>query len=103
MPEKPWKRAERQVAQQLGGERVKRHGEASPGVVTPHLVVKVKLRKDLPAWIISALLVARSHAKPSQLPLAVLKEHGTGTTLVVMHLPDFEAWFGPITAKKEAP
>ena len=101
MPEKPWKRAERQVAKRLGGQRVKRHGEAAPDVFAPHLVAEVKLRKALPAWITLALLVARSHAKPSQLPIAVLKEHGTGITLVVMYLVDFEDWFGPIAAKTE--
>ena len=103
MPEKPWKQAERQVAQRLGGQRVKRHGEATSDVVTPHLVAEVILRKRLPRWILYAVNDAKAFAGARRLPIAVLKDMTYDKTLVVMDLSDFQAWFGPITAKKEAP
>lgn len=103
MPEKPWKQAERNVAKRLGGQRVKRHGGAAADVVTPHLIAEVMLRKRLPRWITDAVLRIRTLSGPRKLRVVILKEQGLPYTLVVMELDDFEAWFGPITAKKEAP
>ena len=102
MPEKPWKRAERQVAERLGGQRVIRHGEAVPDVVTPLLVAEVKLRKRLPRWITDALFRIRALHGPHKMRVLILKESGDPYTLVVMELQEFEGWFGPIAAKKEA-
>lgn len=101
MPEKPWKRAERRVAKRLGGERVKRHGEAAPDVVAPHLVAEVKLRRQLPRWITDALFRIRTLHGPHKMRVLILKETGLPYTLVVMELRDFEDWFGPIAAKRE--
>ncbi len=101
MPEKPWKRAERQVAKRLGGERVKRQGERAPDVVTPYLVADVKMRKRLPRWITDAIFRIRSLHGPRKMRILILEEEGFPYTLVVMELTDFKQWFGPIAAHKQ--
>lgn len=89
--------AERRIARELGGQRVGNRGQAAPDVVAQDgwLVVEVKQRATLPAWLGHAVGQAVASAGPSQLPLTVLHEAGTpyAGALVVMRLADFQAWF----------
>ena len=98
-----WKDAERRVARKLGGKRVGCTGLETPDVVTEWLVVEVKHRQRFPLWLTGALAQAVKHAKPEELPLAVLHEHRKHDSLVVMRLSDFCDWFvsGGETAEVE--
>lgn len=89
--------AERRIARELGGQRVGNRGRAAPDVVAQDgwLVVEVKQRAKLPAWIAHAVGQAAASAGPSQLPVAIFHEAGTpyAGALVVMRLADFQDWF----------
>ena len=99
MPDRAWKRTERQVASMIGGRRVpvsgRQRGDA-PDVEHPWLSVEVKHRKRLPAWIEDAMTQARASARSDQLPVAVLHESGRrhSENLVLVRLADFRDWFG---------
>lgn len=91
--------AERRIAHELGGQRTGNRGRAAPDVVAGAdgwLVVEVKQRASLPAWLKRAVGQAVANAGPSQMPVAVLHEAGTPYTgaLVVMRLCDFQDWHG---------
>ena len=96
MPEKPWKKAERQVAKRLGGVRVKRHGEAAPDVVSPLFEAQVILRKRLPRWITNAVLRVQAQGSPRKMRVVILMEAEQSGLLVVMALTELEAWFGQL-------
>ena len=89
--------AERRIARELGGQRVGNRGRAAPDVVAQDgwLVVEVKQRAKLPAWIAHAVGQAVGSAGPSQLPVAIFHEAGTpyAGALVVLRLADFQDWF----------
>lgn len=89
--------AERRIARELGGQRVGNRGRAAPDVVAQDgwLVVEVKQRANLPAWLGHAVGQAVASAGPSQLPVTVLHEAGTpyAGALVVLRLADFQDWF----------
>ena len=101
MPEKPWKRAEREVAKRLGGVRVKRHGEPAPDVVSEWCVAEVKTRRHLPKWIISALFGVVRQAPNYKLPILILKDLTTHDVLWVIRERDGLDSFGPVAAKRE--
>ena len=63
MPEKRWKRKEREVARMLGGTRNVEKGVKQPDVEGPDFVVQVKDRRRLPDYVIEGLFDAKSHAK----------------------------------------
>ena len=91
--------AERRIARELGGQRTGNRGRAAPDVVAGAdgwLVVEVKQRANLPAWLKRAVGQAVASAGPSQMPVAVLHEAGTpyAGALVVMRLSDFQDWHG---------
>jgi hypothetical protein len=91
MTEKCWKRAERRIAELLGGRRVPVSGRqrgSVPDVDHPSLSVEVKTRKTLPAWIEDAMKQAKASARDGQIPVAVLHERGQryGDALLVMRL-----------------
>jgi len=91
--------AERRIAHELGGQRTGNRGRAAPDVVAGAdgwLVVEVKQRAQLPAWLKRAVGQAVASAGPSQMPVAVLHEAGTpyAGALVVMRLSDFQDWHG---------
>jgi hypothetical protein len=93
--EKCWKRAERRVAEILGGRRVPVSGRqrgATPDVAHEVLSVEVKTRKTLPAWIQDAMKQAEACAKEGQVPVTVLHQHGQRyrDSLVLMRLGDLE-------------
>lgn len=94
MPEKPWKQAERRVAQLFGGRRTKMGGERSVDVDAGIYQIEVKFRAELPEWIAAAVRKARDHATSGQLGLAVLREAGSSRGLVVLDMADFLEWFG---------
>jgi hypothetical protein len=92
--EKRWKRAERRIAELLGGKRVPVSGRqrgATPDILHATLAVEVKSRKKLPDWIGDALEQAEASAGNGQLPVAVLHERGRRykNAFVVMRLRDF--------------
>ena len=95
MTEKSWKRAERRIAELLGGCRVpvsgRQRGDA-PDIRHPTLAVEVKTRKKLPAWLGEALEQAEASAGASQTPVAVLHQRGQRyrDALVVMRLKDLD-------------
>lgn len=94
-----WKYAERALAKLVGGERVPVSGRAGqPDIRHPWLAIEVKHRKTLPQWILGAVQQAERAAQPSQLPIAILHQHGQRyrEALVVLRLKDFEAWFGEV-------
>ncbi|MCS7256455.1 MAG: hypothetical protein RMJ05_11840 [Thermomicrobium sp.] len=94
-----WKHVERAVARRLGGQRVPVSGRAGqPDVAHPWLSIEVKHRRKLPQWLTTALEQAERAARPDQLPIVVLHQHGQRyrESLVVLRLADFEAWFGEV-------
>ena len=97
------KRAERRIAAELGGQRTGNTGRASPDVTAGgFLVVEVKERAALPAWLKRAMGQATAAAGPGELPAAVLHETGQayGQSLVLLRLCDFQAW---LVASHETP
>jgi hypothetical protein len=77
--ERGWKRAERRVAEILGGRRVPVSGRQRgdcPDIEHDQLSIEVKSRKSIPAWLEEALRQAEASAKDEQLPVAVLHQNG---------------------------
>ncbi len=92
--DKPWKRAQRRIAELLGGQRVPVSGRGRGDVADiacDRLAVEVKSRKTLPAWLEDALRQAEACAKGGQLPVVVLHEGGSryADALVVTRLSSF--------------
>ena len=98
---KTWKRAEKRVAEILGGQRVGNTGKATEDVRTRWLRVEVKTRKGFPLWIKRALAQVLRTTGPSQLGIVVLHEKGQryDDSLVVLRLKDFQEWFGDVAAE----
>lgn len=93
MSERSWKRAERKVAELLGGVRVPVSGRQrghTPDVEHPSLSIEVKSRKSLPAWLLDALEQAQAASRNGRLPVAVLhQEHRLyADSLCVLRLED---------------
>lgn len=102
MSEKSWKRAERMIAERLGGERLPITGRArgsAPDVQAPWCTAEVKTRRRLPLWLTEAVSQAAASAGDDQLPIVVLHQHGEryDDALVIMRLSDFTAWHGEIS------
>jgi hypothetical protein len=98
--DKVWKQAERRVARLLGGRRTPLSGAAGGAdVATAWVACEVKRRRRLPQWLEAALIQAERSARPGQLAVAVLHEHGRrySDSLVVLRLAAFVDWFGPLT------
>lgn len=96
---KTWKRTERAIAKRMGGRRVPVSGRAGqPDIAHPWLSVEVKHRRRLPQWLLQAVRQAEQAARPGQLPIAVLHQHGQryGDSLVVLRLKAFEEWHGEV-------
>lgn len=99
MADKVWKATERAIAGRLGGERLPINGRGrQPDVMTTWLACEVKHRRQLPAWLLTAMRQAVAGAGPSQLPIAVLHQLGQrhDSDLVVLRLGDFCGWFGEL-------
>jgi hypothetical protein len=95
LPEKGWKKAERRIAELLGGRRVPVSGRQRgdvPDVDHPILSIEVKTRRSIPAWLEDAMKQAEASARDGQVPVAVLHEHGQRyrDAFVVVRLSDLE-------------
>ncbi len=100
-----WKHVERAVAKRLGGQRVPVSGRAGqPDIAHSWLAIEVKHRRKLPQWLTKALEQAEQAARPGQLPIAVLHQHGDrySESLVVLRLAAFQDWFGDVCDEHEA-
>src|SRR3712207_647731 len=91
-----WKATERRIADRLGGQRVPVTGRARgdvPDIAHPRLAVEVKHRKTLPAWLHQAMAQATAAARPDQVPVAVLHQHGRryDDALCLLRLADLAA------------
>ena len=93
MSEKRWKAQERRIARALNCVRLKRGGEAGPDIANEVLLVEVKDRHELPAWILGGLAQARDSATPLQLGILVITSNSTRQALVVMDLIDYQSWY----------
>lgn len=101
MADKNWKRAEREIAKRIGGERVPITGRirgSAPDIEHEWLSVECKQRRRLPAWIKDAMSQAKASARGHQLPIAVLHESGLpySRSLVVLELQAFVDHFGEV-------
>lgn len=86
-----WKRAERAIAQILGGRRIPINGRKGPDVAHPRLAIEVKSRGDLPAYLWDWLAQAADGAEAGKVPLVVLHRAGRAhlqDDLVVVKLAD---------------
>ena len=92
--------AERRIAHELGGARTGNTGKATADVTAGLLVVEVKERATLPAWLKAAVGQAVTAAGSEKIPLAILHEGGQpyAQALVVLRLCDFQAWLGSETS-----
>lgn len=96
-----WKATEREVARHLGGKRVpitgRQRGDV-PDVAHDVYSLEIKHRKVIPAWIENAMAQARAAARPGQLPLAIIHQHGRrhADNLVVLRMSDFIEWYGDL-------
>ena len=65
-PDRGWKKAERQIAKDLGGKRLACTGERHGADVShPLFKVQLKVRRALPAWIFDWLGGIVANARPS--------------------------------------
>jgi|SRR5579884_976110 len=92
MSDTRWKRAEREIAQALGGQRLPNNGTGQPDVLTATYAVQVKTTKQLPAWLVAAVEQARRDAGPDRLPLVVLNEVSQGRRARRLAVLDFDVW-----------
>jgi len=93
MTEKRWKAQERRIARALNCIRLKRGGEPGPDLANEVLLVEVKDRTELPAWLLAGLAQSRDSATPRQLGILVITSNSTRQALVVMDLEDYRAWY----------
>lgn len=93
MPEKRWKAQERRVARALNARRNPHDGSGAPDVENEWLVVEVKDRVGLPAWIMAALDRARAKAERKRLGLVAITSSSTPQVLLVIEITDFRDWF----------
>jgi len=92
-PDKLWKKAQRRIAEMFGAENTGQvKGISSPDFVGRGFVGEVKQRKQLPAWLKSAMAQAEGYVDEAH-PLAVLVLHETGgeyeRDFAVVRLGDF--------------
>ena len=103
MADSYWKKAERQVGEILGGKR-NTHDKGSnvPDVEHDWLAPEVKSRKEVPGWLIEALMQAEANAEKCKLPIDCIMERGkrggksdeqAGMHLAVIRLETFRDWF----------
>ena len=104
MPDKAWKRCERELAKRLGGQRVGPTGRSGPDVLTPHLAVEVKERQALPRWLTDALRQASAGAGEGRVAVLVLHQKGQrySDAIVCMRLKDFQL-LGELGNASDAP
>ena len=96
MPDKAWKATERRVCRALGLDRIPVNGRPGPDGSGDWLCVQIKHRKKVAKFLADTLATIRRQARPDQLGVVVLHEHGGrgDGDLVMMTLADFAEWFG---------
>ena len=97
MTDKPWKRAERQVASDFGTTRNPNDGRARLDISAGPWAIEHKQRQRLPSWLWKAMEQAQAGAQGTQTPIVVLTEVSQGKRarrLVVMRYEDFLEWHG---------
>lgn len=87
MSDANWKRAERRVAQIVGGRRIGNGGHGGEDVEHDRLSLEVKHRKKIPALIVSAYDQARRNAG-GKVPVVVLHAAGSPRYMAVLELAD---------------
>ncbi len=87
-----WKRAERQVAQALGGVRLPNSGRGQPDVVADRFAVQVKVRETLPLWLTDAVAQAERDAGDDQVPVLVLSQVSQGRRARRYVVMNFDVW-----------
>lgn len=79
MTDKTWKKAERKIAELLGGVRVpvtgRQRGDA-PDILHETFSIEVKHRESLPDWILDAMRQAEASQRGDQIPIAILHQKG---------------------------
>jgi hypothetical protein len=108
MPDRPWKRAEREVAKRLGGKRVPVSGRgrgSAPDVDHARYSIEVKLRRGLPRWLHMAMQQAEAAATDGKVPAVVLHEAGKryDDAVVVLRLANFTTLAGTVPTPARAP
>jgi len=89
MPDRKWKRVERNLAAILEGIRVPNSGYGQPDVIAGTLAVQAKDRKTFPQWIFDAVDQSKVDAGDNMMPVLVLHHSGRGKKsrwLVVVEL-----------------
>ncbi len=97
MPDRRWKRQEREIARALRGQRLPNNGRGQADVRAGLWSVQVKTRASLPAWLVDAANQAERDARPDELPAVVLSEVRRGVKarrLVVLDFDVFAALAG---------
>jgi hypothetical protein len=74
MPDRAWKRQERNVAAALGMSRNPNNGRVQSDIDAGRYAIEHKYRKSLPAWLTDALAQARGGATGGRTPVVVLTE-----------------------------
>lgn len=74
-----WKRTERRIAAELGGQRVPVTGRGrgdAPDIEHGRFAIEVKERQALPAWLHDAMAQAVAASGGDRIPVAILHERG---------------------------
>ncbi len=74
-----WKRTERRIAAELGGQRVPVTGRSrgdAPDIAHDRFGIEIKERGAVPAWLHDAMAQAVAAATGDRIPVAVLHERG---------------------------
>jgi hypothetical protein len=97
MPDRTWKRRERDVAKLLGGQRIPVTGERDGvDVRSPAFVVQVKHGRRRPGYLAQWVRGIRQQATPTQTGIVVWCDNREplAEALVVMQMADFVALHG---------
>ncbi len=91
MPDRAWKRAEREAAALLGGTRHVRKdfSESAEDVEHECFAIECKYRKALPKLVMDGLNQAKKNGR-GKLPLLFLKERGRHGGIVCVRSQDFK-------------
>lgn len=74
-----WKRTERRIAAELGGQRVPVTGRSrgdAPDIEHDRFSIEVKERQELPGWLRDAMAQAVAAATGDRIPVTILHERG---------------------------
>ena len=91
MPDATWKAAERAIGRILGFTRTGPTGREGPDGITPRLVVQIKHRKSVSAYLKEWVDGIREWRDPERMPIVVLHAKGQQYlhSLVIIRLDDF--------------